>query len=731
MWIFGKKYLAQLVLACALLGGATGLFFGPPAAVLQPIGSIYIFLLEMPVYVFVVSSLVHGLGRLETASALRLLRSALPVFAVLWVVVIGLILLLDQAIPASGPPTVLEPGRADPLQQFVDAVVPANPLADITRNAVPAVVVFGIVFGIAIQRVPNKASLLESLDALRSASQIIWGWVARFAPIGVFALFESFAGTIDFSALGAYAVYILVFTFGCLATAFVVLPALIAAVVPVRYGEILRALQPAFAISFATSTPIACVPIVVAAALAFLEKTAEARGVEKDGLDREIVGTTIAVSYPLAQTGNLFLLVFVAFAAYYFDLVVPAVTAALMPIVVILSTVGPPIATVDAIGFIGSWIGAEADLQTIYVDLMTITRYPQVLLTTAGIAFVTIVTPFLYHGLHRIAWPRLAITLVAAPALFLAFAVALRGQEGAILPVHPRPYETFTLDPAVRDRVAAVVHRPSATGAGPTPPARGASADAATVDRVRATGTIRVGYAVDAVPFSYFNRSGELVGLDIDLVYGLAAAGGLALEFWPIEDYDAIPDLLGEGGIDVAVGGLYVTAERLTRVSASSSTLDGTLALLAPADRAATFLERPDPARSAALTVASLDSDVLRAAARAAFPGARIDTVESYGALPDRRADVAIWTIYQAEAFARSTPGFTAVKARWLGPPLQIAFLFPQDTPSFQRYVDEWLALRKADGVFARYTSYWLDGRPRTGSGPRWSIMRNVLGWSD
>ena len=63
----GSGYVARLplwVLIGAVLGIATGLFLGADAAVLRPAGTTYVRLMEVAVFPYIISSLLHGLGRL-------------------------------------------------------------------------------------------------------------------------------------------------------------------------------------------------------------------------------------------------------------------------------------------------------------------------------------------------------------------------------------------------------------------------------------------------------------------------------------------------------------------------------------------------------------------------------------------------------------------------------------------------------------------------------------------
>ncbi len=113
-------------------------------------------------------------------------------------------------------------------------------------------VVFAVVYGIAIQRVARKQALFEILEAVRMASVTIWGWIVQIAPLGVFALFANTAGTVQPDRLAGLLLYVGLFLAGTCILAFVVLPCLLAAVAPVSYREIMRELQPALVLAAVT-----------------------------------------------------------------------------------------------------------------------------------------------------------------------------------------------------------------------------------------------------------------------------------------------------------------------------------------------------------------------------------------------------------------------------------------------------------------------------------------------
>ncbi len=66
-------------------------------------------------------------------------------------------------------------------------------------------------------------------------------------------------------------------------------------------------------------------------------------------------------------------------------------------------------------------------------------------------------------------------------------------------------------------------------------------ASAATLDRIRETGTLKLGYRLDAAPFSYKDSIGEAAGYSVELCRSVAAdlkeelgLAGIAVEHVPV-----------------------------------------------------------------------------------------------------------------------------------------------------------------------------------------------------
>ncbi len=178
------------------MGILLGVILGDYAHSLRPAGQLYVMLLEVAVYPYLICSLLHGLGSMAPAQAWRLFLAGWKFYAALWVVTFGLLILLAQGIPQALPTSWLADRAVKDSPSLLEILIPSDPFTALSRNYVPAVVLFCLFYGVALQHVPEKTALLSVLEGIRLASLKFWNVVVRFAPLAVFALFADLAGTI-------------------------------------------------------------------------------------------------------------------------------------------------------------------------------------------------------------------------------------------------------------------------------------------------------------------------------------------------------------------------------------------------------------------------------------------------------------------------------------------------------------------------------------------------------
>ena len=713
----GKSRLPTYILAGAALGVMAGLVVGERTAVLQPLGIAYAKMLEIAVFPYLICSLLVALGGLTRERAARLLRSSWSVYLVLWGLAFLTIFLIATFIPPAPAPSVLTADSPRAAASLFDLLIPANIAVALEKNFVPAVVVFAALYAVAIQELPKKATLLDNMEVLRKASVVIWSWIVYFAPLGVFALFASTAGTVDASGASHLAVYAALFLFGTVVLAFVILPLLLSWLVPQGYGAILAELRPALTLALVTTLAVAALPFIQKAAdeLCRQQKIA---GEEAS----DVINASLSIGYVLAQLGNYFIALFIVFAAFHQRIALTGTEWALLPFMTLLSGIGSPSASVDAVAFLAGWLRLPVEVTTnLYVETMTVTRYGQVALSVMAFAFVTFAVTMVYFGRAKVALRSVAIAFALTGVVFGALAVGGRMLSNRLFPA-PTDAEVMAraLDPALVKAVDAVIHRDRPAGLEPL-------FGVATLEGIRARGRLRVGYGKDILPFSYFNGVGNLVGYDVAAAYRFARDLHLGIEFVPVNWAGLEEDLIARR-FDIVMAGAYATPERLRTLSVSDFYLVNPVALIVRSGDVTRFMSYGEIAAQPGVHIAVFRDPVLEPLVQGLFPKAKVTVLESYDEMPARPdIDAAIWTRDQAAAWTRARSGFTAVVPSDMGGPLPFSYLLPPDSHDMLRYVNLWLQLEQARDIRQRALDYWVKGKPREATSPRWNLIDNVL----
>jgi len=192
------------------------------------VGSLWLNALKMTVIPLVVALLIVGIAKGREAASGGIIAGR----AVLWIVVIctcsaifgaAMITLLTRAFPLPRETAgALQSALAGieqsttPLPAIADffkGIVPANVFGAATNGDVLPLVVFSILFALALGSVSDhgRKAVVTLFEAVADALLVIIGWVLWVAPLGVFALAYTVgaaAGGSAFAGLGHYIVLI-------------------------------------------------------------------------------------------------------------------------------------------------------------------------------------------------------------------------------------------------------------------------------------------------------------------------------------------------------------------------------------------------------------------------------------------------------------------------------------------------------------------------------------------
>lgn len=208
-----ENQLTKRILWALLLGGLAGLMLhGTDLAWVQVwlidglllvIGKWFVALLMLMVVPLVFVSLVNGVASLGSRSGLGRLSIwtlTLYVFTTLIAIAtgLGLAVLLEPDLGLSLSATQTPAPPAPNMVELLISMMPSNPIAAMAQGNMLQVIIFAVLFGLALSSLQHESSISSFMVWLEGLEQIfirMVGLVMWLAPIGVFALMaRSIAG---------------------------------------------------------------------------------------------------------------------------------------------------------------------------------------------------------------------------------------------------------------------------------------------------------------------------------------------------------------------------------------------------------------------------------------------------------------------------------------------------------------------------------------------------------
>ena len=241
--------------------------------------------------------------------------------------------------------------------------------------------------------------------------------------------------------------------------------------------------------------------------------------------------------------------------------------------------------------------------------------------------------------------------------------------------------------------------------------ATNALADAAPsrLDEVLQRGTLTVCTTGDYKPYTALKADGSYEGIDIAMAESLAKSLNAKIQWVPTTWKTLMPDFLAQR-CDIAVGGISVSLERQKKAFFSQSLgVDGKIPLVRCADvKRYQTVEQINQPQVRVIEPAGGTNEVF---ARTHLGQAQIrlhDNVTIFDELLAGKADVMITDASDARYQQKLKPGLCAVNPERQMQYSEKAFLLPRDDVAWKSYVDQWLHLSVATGVYARIVDQWL-----------------------
>ena len=268
------------ILAALVLGAASGLVLGETVLPVTFMGDLFLRALRMVIVPLIMTSIICGVSGLGASGNMGRLGARTLVYytiSSLLAILTGLVL-VNLLQPGVGADLGLqrEPENlANSIERFGNSpwqallrlvmdMVPTNPVAAMANGDMLQVIVFALLFGVFISRVPD--ALRQPLETFfQGAFAVMMGithFVLAFAPLGIFALVARTVATTGLEVFSGLGIYALTVFLGLVVHGVVTLPLLLVAfgLSPRRH---VQAMSPALLTAFSTSSSSATLPLTM------------------------------------------------------------------------------------------------------------------------------------------------------------------------------------------------------------------------------------------------------------------------------------------------------------------------------------------------------------------------------------------------------------------------------------------------------------------------------------
>lgn len=262
--------LTQILIAF-ILAIIIGAIVGPSIAVVQPLGDLFLRLIQFIIVPLVLASLVVGIagtGDLKQIGRMGGVTFSYYLITTAIAVVIGLALAnifkpganLNITEPTGEVEVTETPGIIDTLLN----IVPVNPIASMVEGNMLQIIFFALFLGIGIAILGSKAKTVYNFfDGLAEIMYKITGIIMRFAPIGIFGLIAPTVGEHGVSVLLPLLKVIILVYAGCILHAAIVYSSSVKYFANMSPLTFFKGIAPASLVAFSTSSSSATLPVTI------------------------------------------------------------------------------------------------------------------------------------------------------------------------------------------------------------------------------------------------------------------------------------------------------------------------------------------------------------------------------------------------------------------------------------------------------------------------------------
>ena len=237
-------------------------------------GKIFITLLKMLVVPLVFVSLVCGAASLgDTGSVGRLGGKTIGLYLLTTAIAVSMAMLIalttdpglvGESANQAQAATAFEPKTAPSVKDTFINVVPGNPIAAMADGKMLQVILFALLFGLALSRAGTSGQKLRAFFVdLNEVMMRLITMIIVLTPIGVFCLMTQLGATLGLAEIAKVAMYFATIVIALLAHAALVYPLLLKSLTGLSPLAFLAKMREPLLVAFSTSSSGATLPVTL------------------------------------------------------------------------------------------------------------------------------------------------------------------------------------------------------------------------------------------------------------------------------------------------------------------------------------------------------------------------------------------------------------------------------------------------------------------------------------
>ncbi|SFI53806.1 dicarboxylate/amino acid:cation symporter [Halpernia frigidisoli] len=274
------------------------------------LGTVFIRLVQMIIAPLVFTTLVVGIAKMSDVKMIGRVGTK----AMLWFITASLVSLFIGLIlvnwlepghvtklpiqDASSASELVNSSKGFSMEDFVNHIIPKSLFEAFAQNEVLQIVVFSVMFGIALANMGEEYAkpIVKAFDICAHAILKMVGYIMWFAPLGVLGAIAAVVATNGFEIFKVYAIYLRDFFFA-LGILWLVLCLVGYLILGNRLFELLRRIKAPLLIAFSTTSSEAVFPKLV-------------EELERFGCNNRIVSFILPLGYSFNLDGSMMYMTF-------------------------------------------------------------------------------------------------------------------------------------------------------------------------------------------------------------------------------------------------------------------------------------------------------------------------------------------------------------------------------------------------------------------------------------